>query len=139
VFAFSMLVYLPPGGLRELWACTLGFQLDRAPDYSAWALYDGIGWTQTALEVAAIALATIVAVLPGRRSLPQVAALAAAITIALQLRAGHWFYFYIVWFAPFVLVALFSAHHDAEEGEPSAATARPTDAVLLPAAEPALA
>ena len=39
----------------------------------------------------------------------QIAALAAAVTIAVQLTAGHWFYFYVVWFLPFVLVATLRA------------------------------
>ena len=29
-------------------------------------------------------------------------------TIAVQLTAGHWFYFYVVWFLPFALVASFA-------------------------------
>ena len=37
------------------------------------------------------------------------AALGAAILIALQLGAGYWLYSYIVWFFPFVIVALFGA------------------------------
>ena len=49
--------------------------------------------------------------LPGpRRSLVQVSALAAAVTIAVQLPAVHWFYYYIVWFMPFLLVALLGNH-----------------------------
>jgi hypothetical protein len=36
-----------------------------------------------------------------------VAALAAAVLIAVQLGATHWFYFYVVWFLPLVLAALF--------------------------------
>jgi hypothetical protein len=32
------------------------------------------------------------------------------VVIATQLTATHWFYFYIVWFAPFALVALMGAH-----------------------------
>jgi hypothetical protein len=38
-----------------------------------------------------------------------VAALGAAILIALQLGAGYWLYSYIVWFFPFVVVALFGS------------------------------
>ena len=34
---------------------------------------------------------------------------AAAVLIALQLGATHWFYFYVVWFLPLVLAALFAA------------------------------
>jgi hypothetical protein len=37
---------------------------------------------------------------------PQVAALAAAVLIAVQSTADHWFYLYIPWFAPLVLIAL---------------------------------
>ena len=50
--------------------------------------------------------------------LAQVSALAAALTIAVQLPALHWFYFYIVWFMPFVLVAVLA-------GDPGA-RARPS-------------
>jgi hypothetical protein len=37
-----------------------------------------------------------------------VSALAAAVTIAVQLPALHWFYLYIVWFLPLVLIAVFA-------------------------------
>jgi hypothetical protein len=58
------------------------------------------------LEGLAVLLAAAVGLIPRRRSLPQVCALAAAVTIAVQLPATHWFYYYVVWFMPFVLVAL---------------------------------
>jgi hypothetical protein len=112
IFVFAMLVYLPAGGLRELWACTLGYQLGRPPDLSLWGITDGFGWTQKALEGLALLLAVAVAVIPGRRTLTQVAALGGALLIALQLPAGHWFYLYIVWFMPLVLLALFSAYRE---------------------------
>ena len=38
------------------------------------------------------------------------AALGAGVLIAVQLATTHWFYLYIVWFVPFVLVALFAGH-----------------------------
>ena len=50
-----------------------------------------------------------VAFVPRTRDLRQVAALGAAVLIALQLTATYWFYFYIVWFAPLALVAMFGA------------------------------
>jgi hypothetical protein len=112
VFAFSLLIYFPAGGVRELWNCTLGYQLSRDPDLSFWAVHTGLGWTQTALQAFAVLLALVVAVVPGRRTIGQVAALAGAIAIALQLPAGHWFYFYILWFTPLALVALFAEHRD---------------------------
>ncbi len=51
-------------------------------------------------------LAILVAFMPKRRTLPQIAALAAAVIIMAQLTADHWFYLYIVWFFPALLVAL---------------------------------
>jgi hypothetical protein len=112
IVLFTFAVYFPAGGLRELWNCTLGFQMSRLPDFSPWVMWPNLGWTQTVLELAGVALAAVVAFLPGRRSLTEVSALAAAILIAIQLPAGHWFYFYIMWFAPLVFMAIFSAHRE---------------------------
>ena len=69
----------------------------------------------------------MVAFFPRRRSMAQVCALAAAITIALQLPAIHWFYYYIVWFMPFVLVALLAGGDEdaAVAEEPVAEVAAP--------------
>ena len=36
----------------------------------------------------------------------RIAALSAAILLALQLGASHWFYLYIPWFFPLVMLAL---------------------------------
>ena len=47
---------------------------------------------------------------PRNPSLRQTAALGAAILIAVELTATHWFYLYVVWFVPFVFVALFAGH-----------------------------
>jgi hypothetical protein len=43
---------------------------------------------------------------PRRRDIVTLAALGAAVLIALQLAVTHWFYLYLVWFLPLVLVAL---------------------------------
>ena len=51
----------------------------------------------------------------------QLAALGAAVLIALQLAATHWFYLYVVWFVPFVLVALFAAQRDVPGDAPVSA------------------
>jgi hypothetical protein len=66
----------------------------------------------------------IVAFLPRRRDLRQVTALAGAVTIAVQLPAIHWFYFYIVWFAPLVLVVAFTAYRPARVDERTRTAAR---------------
>ena len=49
---------------------------------------------------------TLLAFVPRRRDLPQVAALAAAVLIALQLSVDHWFYLYIPWFFGALVIAL---------------------------------
>ncbi|MEA2349783.1 MAG: hypothetical protein QOG86_724, partial [Thermoleophilaceae bacterium] len=53
------------------------------------------------------------------------------VLIALQLCAVHWFYLYVPWFAPAVLVALFAA--------PRAPAPRPLRARFVAEPEPVLA
>lgn len=106
VVAVAVGLYLPPGGLSEFYHHTLGFQLTRTDVFSPWGLHPGLDVVQTALELAAVALCATVAFIPRKRSLAQVCALAGALTIAVQLPAEHWFYYFIVWFVPFVLVAV---------------------------------
>lgn len=114
---------VPDGGLRELYDRTLGYQAARMTPFSIWGEHDSLRWLQMAVRIAAIGLALGVAVAPRRRDGAQVAALGAAVLIALQLAAGYWFYLYIVWFAPLVLVALFAAHPGRERREPAPAPA----------------
>ena len=57
---------------------------------------------------------------PARRSTPQVAALGAVLLIAVQVTANHWFYPYVTWFAPLVLVALFAQRRGPEHAIPPA-------------------
>ena len=92
------------GGLGEFWARTLAFQGDRESPFSVWGWYE-LGALQVVAQVAAAALALALAFVPRRRDEISLAALAAAILIATQLAAGHWFYLYVVWFLPLVLVA----------------------------------
>ena len=110
VSAVCLLPFLPPGGLREIYNLTVGFQLHRPATLSIWGQHPGLVWLQRACEVATVAFALFVAVRPGVRTLTQVASLAAAVIVALEICMGQWFYFYIVWFAPLVFVALFGSH-----------------------------
>jgi hypothetical protein len=103
----SIALFLPPGGLIEVWKHTLGFQLSRPDIFSIWALHPTLAPIKIVLEAFAVILAVVIAFRPrGTRSPAQVAALAAAVTIAVQLPALHWFYLYIVWFLPLVLIAV---------------------------------
>ena len=102
--------FVPDGGLRELYDRTIGYQASRPSPFSIWGQVDSLDWLQTVLKVGVAALALLVAFVPRRPDLRQTAALGAAVLIAIQLVATHWFYLYVVWFVPFVFVALFAAH-----------------------------
>jgi hypothetical protein len=111
VVATTVLPFIPgEGGLRLFYDQTLGFQLSRESPFSLWGQNPGLDPLLAAVKVAAIGLAVMVAFVPRRRDTVQVAGLGAAVLIAIQLPAMQWFYPYIVWFAPFVLVALFAEY-----------------------------
>jgi glycosyl transferase family 87 len=96
-------------GLGTFYNRTLKSQLDRTSPFSIWGQDHSLEWLQTAFKVVAVALAIGVAFIPRRRSLPQVAALAAAVMIAVEITAEHWFYLYIPWFFGLLLVGLTAA------------------------------
>jgi hypothetical protein len=93
-------------GLATFWERTVENQLDRASPFSVWGQEPGLEWLQTALKTFAVGLAVLVAFVPWRRDLVRIAALAAAVLIAVQLPAEHWFYLYIPWFYALVIVAI---------------------------------
>ncbi len=110
VAAATVLPFLPDGGLRDFYDTTLGFHAGRESPFSVWGQEPALDWLHTVTKVAVAGLAVAVAFVPrGRRDTAQVAALAAAVLVALQLVTVHWFYLYVVWFTPFVLAALFAA------------------------------
>lgn len=100
--------FVPDGGLREMYDRTLGYQATRSSPFSVWGQAPSLEFAQPVVRAFAVALAVGVAVYPRFKTPVQIAALAAAVTIAVQLTAGHWFYFYVVWFLPFALVASFA-------------------------------
>jgi hypothetical protein len=104
--------FIPDGGLRELYDTTIGYQLGRGSPFSLWALHPSLDWLQTLLKLGAAALAAAVAFVPRHRSPRQVLALAAAVMIAVQLPATHWFYFYLAWTAPLVIATAMSAYRE---------------------------
>jgi hypothetical protein len=109
VAAAVTLPFVPDDGLREVYDRTLGYQATRSSPFSVWGQAPSLDFLQPIARAAAVALALGVALYPRFKSPAQIAALAAAVTIAVQLTASHWFYFYVVWFLPFVLVASFAS------------------------------
>jgi hypothetical protein len=95
--------------LRTIYDRTIGFQASRGAPFSIWGLYD-LTAPQHVWQVVAALFALVVALLPRRRDVVGLAALAAAVVIALQLGLTYWFYLYLVWFFPFLAVALFARY-----------------------------
>jgi Glycosyltransferase family 87 len=108
VAAALVLPFIPAkGGFGTFWSQTIGFQFTRESPFSIWGQNPSLDWLLTIAKLGAAALAVGVAFFPRRRTTVQVAALGAAVLIATQVIAIHWFYLYIDWFLPFLLVALF--------------------------------
>jgi hypothetical protein len=106
VVVVSIWLYLPAGGLHVFWDKTLGFQLQRHSFLSIWSQQPELEWLRMLVEAFAVVLSVGLCAIPRRRELVRVAALAGAVLIALQLSLIHWYYFYLVWFMPLVIVAL---------------------------------
>jgi hypothetical protein len=101
-----MLQTLIDPGIVTFWHRTVASQIDRDSPFSVWGQVHSLEPLRVALMVAIGALAALVAFRPRRKSVAQVAALGAALLIGTQLIAQHWFYLYLVWFEPLILVAL---------------------------------
>jgi hypothetical protein len=104
-------------GLKVFYERTIGAQAGRSSPFSVWGQDESLEWLRVAILAATGALALALAFVPRRKSLLQVAALSAALLIGVQLTLHHWFYLYIVWFFPLLLVAL-ALLEPSEEPEP---------------------
>jgi hypothetical protein len=111
-------------GLHTFYERTIAYQADRDSPFSIWGQI-GLEPLRLAILAAVGILSVALAFRPRQKTLTQVAALGAALLIGLQLTAEHWFYLYIVWFYPLLLVAL--ATTSAPEPSParSSSPARP--------------
>ncbi|MFI5027597.1 MAG: hypothetical protein ACHQCF_01275 [Solirubrobacterales bacterium] len=93
-------------GLHTFYERTIAFQAQRHSPFSVWGQVPGLEPLRVAIFAAVATLALALAFRPRAKSLTQLAALGAALLIGVQLTAEHWFYLYIVWFYPLLLVAL---------------------------------
>jgi hypothetical protein len=92
-------------GLQTFYDRTVGIQAGRDSPFSIWG-QTSLEPVRIALLAATGALSLLFAFVPKRKSLIQLAALSTALLILLQLTLHHWFYLYIVWFYPLLLIAL---------------------------------
>jgi hypothetical protein len=132
--AVAMLPVFLHGDLHAFWHDSIVYQANRMTPFSVWGLWGGLGLERHLVEGAAIGLALLVAFVPRRRGVVEVAALAAAVVIGLQLAASYWLYSYVVWFFPMVAIAIFGFFPLLPEERPTAPAPEP---VRLP--RPALA
>jgi hypothetical protein len=111
VIALAALAFIPPEGVTLIWRHTVARQAGWESPLSIWGLHPSLDWLRTVLQLALAAGAVAVA---ARRSptVAQAAAAGAALIIGVELTALHWIYFYIVWFLPLVLIALFVSDLD---------------------------
>jgi hypothetical protein len=116
--ALLSMLALDGNGLRLFWDRTFHYQLGRTTPLSIWTIggyhpgWWDLHWLQQALQVAVVLGCLLLGVLPrGRKDAAQVAALAAAAVIATQLVSSYWFYPYICWWLPLVLLGLLLPRH----------------------------
>jgi hypothetical protein len=93
-------------GLKPFYDRTVASQAGRDSPFSIWGQAPSLEPIRIALLVLLGGLSLAFAFVPRDKSLTQVAALSAALLILLQLTLHHWFYLYIVWFYPLLLIAL---------------------------------
>ena len=133
VSALVMFQTILDPGLQTFYDRTLGYQGARESPFSVWGQVPSLEPLRTGIIVATGLLAVVLMFRPRRKSLVQVAALGGALMIAVELTAEHWFYLYIVWFLPLVLVAIAGLR---PEPEPGSARSIPPDRLAEPRPEP---
>ena len=117
--------------LHEIYERTIVYQSNRGSPFSVWGLY-GLHKLESIAELAAVALALALTVVSARNRSDDLISLAAAcgaVVIAEQLGIEHWFYLYIPWFFPLVMIALF--------GRLAGEGGAPTDSAPAAASTPA--
>ena len=118
-------LFIPDGGVRELYDRTVGWQLSRDSTISLWGQFGAI----TPFRSVAVGLVAMLALLGGvparRLAIVQLVAYATAVIVAFELSLAHWLPSYIVWFAPLFLVTVLGAgtpgklSGDEEPGRPA--------------------
>jgi hypothetical protein len=115
-------------GLGTFYERTVGSQAGRDSPFSLWGQAPTLEPVRVVLLAVTGALSLLLAFVPRRKSLVQLAALSAALLILLQLTLQHWFYLYIVWFYPLLLIGLAAVERGEEVPTSQAETPEPSPA-----------
>jgi hypothetical protein len=118
--------------VHVFWERTFVSQFDRHSPFSLWdwGQYHARGipdlaWLRKVLTLVVAAGAVALAFVPRRKSPLQLAALTAALLIAFEVVLIHWFYLYVPWFFPFVVIAILVPATAALRGGPAPADEEP--------------
>jgi hypothetical protein len=103
--ALALIPAFAHDSLRTIYRRTIEYQGNRGSPFSVWGLY-GLRTLEHVTEGLALVLAIVLALIPRRADLVGLAAGCAAILIGVELAIEHWFYLYIPWFFPLVMIAL---------------------------------
>jgi len=113
---------------RVFYDRTVSFQIGRDSPFSLWdwRQYHAKGLpdlhlVQRVLEGALLLGSLALGFFPRRRSPLRMAALTAAVLIGFELVLTHWFYLYLPWFFPFVVLALIAPLPGGQPEQPVAA------------------
>jgi len=109
VWAVVLLPLLPEGGFREFYDRTFGYQASRGSPFSVWGLEPSLETVQTLARIIPVLLGAALFFVPSQRGPLEIAALGAAVLIATQVGSEHWFYFFILWWTPYVLINVFAS------------------------------
>ncbi len=112
-FTLGVLVVVVPTALivlhgepvRLLWDRTIGYQAGRDAPFMPWGFYDALEPVRGVVRALAVLFALVVAFLPRRHDLTGTAAIVLAVLLGLQLATEYWFYLYLTWLIPLILVA----------------------------------
>jgi Glycosyltransferase family 87 len=114
-------------GPREFFDSTFGYQLIQrggGVQFSIWTYLPHVAIAaRPILAGALVLLALSPMVRPGVQDARQHAALAAALLIGAQLLLGYWFYSYLTWFYPLLIIAVVHPRPDREAAGPAASGA----------------
>jgi hypothetical protein len=102
----------PFQAIKLFYEKTLAFQGDRVSPWTIYTQVPRLAFLQKPVTALVITIAALVAFVPRLKTLRRLAALSAALVIAFQLTVNYWFYAYVVWFEPFVFVALLLATNE---------------------------
>lgn len=103
----------------HLFERTIGYQAGRPAPFMPWGFYDSLDWARDPVRYLAILFAVAIAFVPRRHDVTATAALVIAVIVGLQMATEYWFYLYLVWLVPLVVVA---AAGDRPLGWPGVAT-----------------